>query len=130
MARGDRPLSPHLGVYRWQISNSLSILHRLTGVMLSVGAFVLVGWLVSIAAGYGPYSIVNAFLAGPLGSLMLFGWTFCFFYHLANGIRHLAWDVGLGFDAQQARLSGLTVVVVALVLTFGVWISVFAGVEG
>jgi succinate dehydrogenase / fumarate reductase cytochrome b subunit len=130
MARGDRPLSPHLGVYRWQISNSLSILHRLTGVMLSLGTLVLVSWLVSVAAGYGPYSVMNAFLDGPLGSLMLFGWTFCFFYHLANGIRHLAWDIGYGFESRQARLSGVTVVVISLVLTLGVWVSALADVGG
>ncbi len=109
MARSDRPLSPHLGVYRWQISNSLSILHRATGVMLSLGAVALVGWLVAIVAGPAAYASVNGFFASPLGALMLFGWTFCFFYHLANGIRHLVWDTGHGFDkdrARQTRLAG------------------------
>ena len=130
MARGDRPLSPHLGIYRWQISNTLSILHRMTGVMLSIGALMLVTWLISLATGIGPYLSVNAFLNGPIGALMLFGWTFCFFYHLANGIRHLAWDTGRGFEKQRARLSGVMVLVVALILTFGVWVTAFAGVEG
>ena len=84
MARAERPLSPHLDVYRWQIANTLSILHRATGVALSFGALVLAGWLISIAAGYGAYARVATWLAGPIGALLLFGWTFCFFYHLAT----------------------------------------------
>ncbi len=125
MARSDRPLSPHLGVYRWQISNSLSILHRATGVMLSLGAVALVGWLVAIVAGPAAYASVNGFFASPLGALMLFGWTFCFFYHLANGIRHLVWDTGHGFDKDRARQTGWLVVGVAVLLTVGVWIKPF-----
>lgn len=125
MSRSDRPLSPHLGVYGWEISNTLSILHRMTGVMLSFGALALVGWLVSIVAGPAAYASLNGFFASPIGALMLFGWTFCFFYHLANGIRHLAWDVGLGFEKHRARRTGWLVVGIALVLTLGVWIKPF-----
>lgn len=125
MARNDRPLSPHLGVYSWQISNTLSILHRATGVMLSFGAVALVGWLVSIVAGPAAYASVNGFFASPLGALMLLGWTFCFFYHLSNGIRHLFWDAGLGFEKDRARQTGWLVVGIAVVLTLAVWIRPF-----
>ena len=121
MARAERPLSPHLSIYRWQISNTLSILHRATGVMLSLGALVLAGWLISIGAGYDAYVRVTTWLAGPVGALLLFAWTFCFFYHLGNGIRHLCWDAGRGFGKDAARLSGILVVISALVLTGFFW---------
>ena len=127
MVRSYRPLSPHAGLYRWQISNTLSILHRMTGVMLALGMLALVGWLVSILAGPAAYGSVNGFFASPLGALMLLGWTFCFFYHLANGIRHLAWDTGRGFEMERARQTGWLVVAVALIMTLGTWIVAVAG---
>ena len=127
MNPSDRPLSPHLAVYRWQLSNTLSIIHRMTGVALSFGAFALVGWLVSFVAGYGTYSLVNNLFGSVIGSLALFGWTFSFFYHLCNGIRHMFWDAGKGFDLRRAQQSGMLVVVAALVLTAGLWIAVLAG---
>jgi succinate dehydrogenase / fumarate reductase cytochrome b subunit len=123
MARADRPLSPHLGIYRWQIANTLSILHRATGVVLSLGAVALVGWLMSISAGSSGYARAAAWLAGPVGALLLFGWTFCFFYHLGNGIRHLFWDAGRGFDKVTAQRSGVAVVVSSLLLTVLFWVA-------
>lgn len=123
MARVERPLSPHLGIYRWQVSNTLSIIHRGTGLLLAIGALFLVGWLVSIVAGFNTYVRFNAFFQGPVGVLMLFGWTFCFFYHLGNGIRHLFWDAGKGFEMRQARASGWAVVIAAVLLTAGFWVS-------
>ena len=127
MAHSDRPLSPHLSVYRWQISNTLSIVHRMTGFALSFGALALVGWLVSISAGYDAYSTVNGLYSSVIGSLALFGWTFCFFYHCCNGIRHLCWDIGKGFEKRTAQQSGLLVVAVAFVLTVGLWAVVLTG---
>ena len=127
MAQTERPLSPHLSVYRWQISNTLSIVHRATGFALSLGALALVGWLVSIAAGGGTYASVQAVYAGLIGRLALAGWTFCFFYHCCNGIRHLFWDIGKGFDKQAARQSGMLVVAAAIVLTVGLWAVALAG---
>jgi succinate dehydrogenase / fumarate reductase cytochrome b subunit len=121
MSQKDRPLSPHLDVYRWDISNTLSILHRMTGVMLSIGALALVGWLVSVLAGYEAYSGVNAFFHGLFGGLLLLGWTFCFFYHLGNGIRHLFWDAGYGFDQQVARYTGWATFVAAVLFTLLFW---------
>jgi succinate dehydrogenase / fumarate reductase cytochrome b subunit len=122
MPQSDRPLSPHLGIYRWEISNSLSILHRMTGVMLSVGALALVAWLVSVVAGKGAYTVLNAGFGSVVGRVMLFGWTFCFFYHLGNGVRHLFWDAGHGFEKQRARATGWMVVVFATVLTLSFWV--------
>jgi len=127
MAHIERPLSPHLSVYRWQISNTLSIVHRATGFALSFGALALVGWLVSIVVGYDAYSTANSLFGSIIGSIALFGWTFSFFYHLCNGIRHLFWDVGKGFDKLHAQRSGLFVVAAAVVFTIGLWVTVLAG---
>lgn len=127
MAHSERPLSPHLSVYRWQISNTLSIVHRMTGFALSFGALALVGWLVSIVAGYDAYSTVNQLYDSIIGVIALFGWTFCFFYHLCNGIRHMCWDVGKGFDRLRAQQSGMLVLAVAIILTVGLWAIVLAG---
>lgn len=126
MARADRPLSPHLGIYRWQVSNTLSILHRLTGVFLSLGALALVGWLVSVASGYQSYARLNTWLMGPVGAILLLGWSFCFFFHLCNGVRHLAWDMGFGYARDRARLTGWIVVVISVLLTFGFWATALA----
>jgi succinate dehydrogenase / fumarate reductase cytochrome b subunit len=127
MAHSERPLSPHLSVYRWQISNTLSIVHRMTGFALSFGALALIGWLVSIVAGYDAYSTVNQLYGSIIGVIALFGWTFCFFYHCCNGIRHLCWDIGKGFEKRTAQQSGLLVVAAALVLTVGLWAVVWTG---
>ena len=127
MARVDRPLSPHLDIYRWQVSNTLSILHRMTGVFLSLGAVAFVIWLVSVGAGVETYSRVNAVLQGPIGVLLLLGWTFSFFYHLCNGVRHLAWDIGLGFEPEFARKSGWLVIILATVLTIGFALVALSG---
>ena len=122
MSQVSRPLSPHLQVYRWQVSNTLSIIHRLTGVALSIGALALVAWLLALATGQAAYAGANALLGTLLGQLALVGWTFCFFYHLCNGLRHLAWDAGRGFDKAFARKSGLVVVAAAAVLSVLFWV--------
>ncbi|MCK6371034.1 MAG: succinate dehydrogenase, cytochrome b556 subunit [Gammaproteobacteria bacterium] len=125
--QANRPLSPHLGVYRWQISNTLSIFHRLTGVAMSLGALVLTGWIVSIAAGPDAYLDLVDALGSPPGVLALAGWTLCFFYHLCNGVRHLFWDAGKGFEIPEARRSGIMVVVTSTLLTLVFWIAILAG---
>lgn len=127
MPEVSRPISPHLQVYRWQVSNTLSILHRLTGVALSVGALALVAWLLALASGQTAYLQVSEIFRSWPGQLLLLAWTFCFFFHLCNGIRHLAWDADLGFDKHVARKSGLVVVAVAVVLTVAFWVAVLAG---
>lgn len=121
MSQVSRPLSPHLQVYRWQISNTLSILHRLTGVVLALGGLALVAWLLALASGQAAFTGANALLGSLIGQLALVGWTFCFFYHLCNGLRHLAWDAGHGFDKAVARKSGLAVVTAAVLLTVIFW---------
>ena len=125
MSTGNRPLSP-FHIYRPQITSVLSITHRITGVALGVGALIVVYWL--NAAAYGPDAFARAqYLIGSwVGIVLLIGWTFALFYHLANGIRHLAWDAGFGFDMSTVRASGWTVIVVAIALTVITWAIVFS----
>jgi succinate dehydrogenase / fumarate reductase cytochrome b subunit len=109
----ERPLSPHLQVYRPQITSVLSIVHRLSGVSLIAGTLLLTWWLV--AAAYGPDSFTDAqaFVGSWFGQLLLWAFTFALFYHLGNGIRHLAWDFGWGFELSQVRASGLAMLAFA-----------------
>lgn len=117
MPATDRPLSPHLQVYRPQITSMLSILHRLTGVAVTFGTLLLAWWLA--AAAYGPDSFANVqgFLGSIFGHLILWGFCFAVWYHLGNGIRHLLWDFGWGFELEQVRLSGLVTVGFAVAAT-------------
>ena len=117
MAGVERPVSPHAGIYSWEITNTLSIVHRLTGLALTAGLLVLVCWVAALASGSDAYARVHAFYAAPWFKLPLIAWAFCFFFHLANGIRHLFWDVGLGFGHAQIRASGWAVVIAAIAAT-------------
>ena len=126
MAAGNRPLSPHLQIYRPQISSILSILHRLTGVALAVGALLLTYWLTSAAYGPDAFNRAHEFFGSIIGRLLLLGWTFAFFYHLANGVRHLFWDMGKGYGLPAMRVSGIFVVVCALGLTLLSWAAAYA----
>lgn len=129
MARNDRPRSPDLQIYRPQLTSVLSITHRLTGVALSVGSPLLVGWLIVVAAGPSAYAPLQDFLGSWLGLLLLLGWTFSFFFHLCNGIRHLFWDAGYGFDLRTIYASGWAVVALSIGLTVAVWI-ISSGMKG
>jgi succinate dehydrogenase / fumarate reductase cytochrome b subunit len=112
----QRPLSPHLGIYRFAYTMALSILHRATGVAMSVGLLVLVLWLWAIAGGEPAYdSWVDVFGGMPL-RFLLAAWLVAFVYHLANGIRHLFWDAGMGMERAQARRSGRVVVAAVVVI--------------
>ena len=122
MAAGNRPLSPHLQVYRPQLTSMLSILHRITGVALAVGTLLLVYWLAAAASGPESYASAQGFVGSWFGLLLLFGWSYALFYHLCNGIRHLFWDAGYGFELEQAYRSGLAVVGASAVLTVLSWI--------
>jgi len=129
MAQRARPLSPFMH-YRWQYTNTLSILHRITGVLLSFGFLLLVYWLAAAAAGAERYAAALQALGSPLAQLVLFGVTFSFCYHLLNGVRHLFFDMGRGFELATARKSGWAVAVGALVLGSVVWLAVRAGLGG
>jgi len=129
MARDDRPLSPDLQIYRPQLTSVLSITHRLTGIALSIGSPLLVCWLIAAAAGPATYATLHGFLASWLGLLLLLGWTFSFFFHLCNGIRHLFWDAGYGFDLQTIYASGWAVVAISIGLTLSAWV-ISVGMKG
>ena len=117
-----RPLSPHLQVYKPQLTSMLSILHRATGIALSVGALYLVLWVVFASASPATYTTFQDFNTSILGRIFLGGWLFCGYYHLANGIRHLFWDAGYGFEIKDAYRSGWIVVAVSAVATIVSWI--------
>ena len=117
-----RPLSPHLQVYRFQISSVLSIMHRATGIALSAGALVLVWWLAAGATSPEAFVGVQWFLGSVLGWLFLFGWTVSLFYHFFAGLRHLAWDSGYGYDKPTYYYTGYAVLIATAVCTLGVWI--------
>ncbi len=122
MSAGQRPLSPHLQVYRPQLTSVLSILHRITGVALAVGTLLLVWWLVAAAAGPAPFAAAQGFIGSTIGLILMVGWSFALFYHLCNGIRHLFWDAGLGFELTTVYRSGWAVVGAAAALTAIAWI--------
>jgi succinate dehydrogenase / fumarate reductase cytochrome b subunit len=112
----ERPLSPFL-IYRWGVTNTLSIIHRITGVFLSLGALVLSCWLIALASGADAYAGIASFYGSAWFKLPFAGWAFCFFYHLANGIRHLIWDAGRGFGRSGISGGGIAVVVFAVLAT-------------
>ena len=124
-----RPRSPDVQIYRPQLTSVLSFTHRLTGVALSLGSVLLVLWLVAVANGGRPQAVVDGFLRSWIGIVLLLGWTFALFFHLCNGIRHLAWDLNFGlgpgrsgFELRTIYLSGWTVVVVSVILTLATWV--------
>ena len=123
MNKAGRPLSPHLSIYRWPISMTLSILHRVTGVALSAGLIVLTIWLLALSSGATAYGQVAALLQSFPGRLILAGFSFAFFFHLCNGVRHLMWDIGKGFEMRQVTASAWAVVVASLGLTLLLWLS-------
>ena len=112
-----RPLSPHLGVYKFMYTMSLSILHRITGLAATLGFLLFAWWLMALAGGPETYARVMRLLDTPVAKLVLVGFTFAFVYHFCNGIRHLVWDTGHGLERAQARRSGALVIVLALLLT-------------
>lgn len=130
MTTQNRPLSPHLQVYKPQLTSALSILHRGTGVALALGTLLLTWWLVAAAAGPAAFATVQTFIGSWIGRLLLFGWTFALFYHLCNGIRHLFWDIGKGFEISTVYVSGWLVVIAALALTVGAWFWGYASMGG
>jgi succinate dehydrogenase / fumarate reductase cytochrome b subunit len=123
-----RPLSPHLQVWRWHITMFCSIAHRATGVALYVGALILAGWAVSLAAGPEAYAAYKHLLGLPLGKVVLFGLTVSVFFHLAAGLRHLVWDAGKGFEPRTADATGAGAIAFGVFAAIAVW--VIAAIKG
>jgi succinate dehydrogenase / fumarate reductase cytochrome b subunit len=121
----DRPLSPHLQVWRWHVTMLGSILHRASGVALYVGAAVVVAWLGSLAIGPQCYACFVAVMGSPLGLLIWLGLSAAAFYHLAAGIRHLVWDLGYGLTPKTADAMATWSIVFAVVATAGFWAWLF-----
>ena len=112
-----RPLSPHLQIYKPQITSILSIFHRLTGISLSIGSFIIVAWIVSLSMGIESYSYFMSIVDNWFVQIIIVGFAFALFYHFSNGIRHLFWDAGLGFELKSVYISGSIVVLNAIILT-------------
>lgn len=124
MATDKRPLSPHLQIYRLPLIAILSITHRITGVALTVGTALLVYWLLALAYGEDAYLHAQQVLGSMLGQLFLFFWSWALYYHLCNGIRHLVWDAGYGFEVPTADKTGKITLAVSVVLTFLTWVII------
>ncbi len=122
MTTDNRPLSPHLQVYRFEWTMAYSIIHRITGVGLAFGTIFMAYWLLALAGGVESFTTAQDVAGSIIGRLLLFGWTWALFYHLANGIRHLFWDAGKGLSLETAALSGHIMVASSVVLTLLTWI--------
>jgi succinate dehydrogenase / fumarate reductase cytochrome b subunit len=127
MALRERPTSPHLQVYRWQLTMVMSILHRISGLLLALGAIGLAWWLLAVDAGGERYAHAARIIASPLGLLLLFGFSLSLVYHLLNGLRHLLWDMGWGFEIDETYRSGWAVAVLTVVFTAAIWFAAFGG---
>jgi succinate dehydrogenase / fumarate reductase, cytochrome b subunit len=118
----QRPLSPHLQIYKPQISTATSIFHRITGCALAVGLLLMVWWLVAAATGPRAFAAAQGFVGSPIGLILMFGWTLALWYHFCNGIRHLFWDAGFGFDIKTSHRNAYAVVIATVVLTVLSWV--------
>src|SRR5947208_2663068 len=119
---GRRSRPSHLQVYRWQLTSVMSILHRATGIALSVGTILLVWWLGAASDGPEPYAAVQHFLGSWIGLLLLFGWSVSLYYHLCNGIRHLVWDTGYALELNRVYTGGWAVLGATAALTVVSWV--------
>jgi len=125
MSSNNRPLSPHLDVYRLPLSALLSVVHRGTGGFLTIGTIALVWWLMALAGGEESFNSAQQFMGSFIGRLILLGWTFALFFHLSNGIRHLVWDAGYCFEKEAVEKTSYIVLGVSVFLTLLVWIIAF-----
>ena len=123
MSIRPRPLSPHLQVYRWQMTSVLSILHRGTGLFLVLGTVMIAFWVIALALGHNVFESYQACLGSLQGKILLAGWSFSLFYHWANGIRHLLWDAGWGYEIERVYMTGWIVILVSVILTGSLWLS-------
>jgi succinate dehydrogenase / fumarate reductase cytochrome b subunit len=127
MSNSERPLSPHLQIYKPQMTSVLSILHRMTGIALIVGSYLLIAWVIAAATSEEAYNCINDLVSSTVGKVLLFGWTIALFYHLFNGIRHLFWDMGYLFKLQNAFRAGWAVLGLTVLFTAWVWCPVLFG---
>lgn len=127
MATHNRPLSPHLQVYRLPLTALMSITHRITGVGLTLGTLLLTWWVTAAAYGVEAFEQVQGFLGSWLGLLLLLGFSFALFFHLCNGIRHLFWDFGRYFELHETRRADIAVLAAAIVMTVTVWVMALGG---
>ena len=125
MAR-QRPLSPHLQVYRPQLTSMMSITHRATGVALTSGTLLLAAWLFAVATGGDTYAVAALAVAHPLGQFVLFGYSVALIYHALNGVRHLSWDLGFGLTIPDVYRSGHIVLFLTFLLTACLWLAILA----
>jgi succinate dehydrogenase / fumarate reductase, cytochrome b subunit len=119
--RMERPLSPHLSIYRWQINMVMSIVHRITGASLYLGTLLLAAWLVAVANGEQSFALVNALFAHPIGKLVLVGYTWALLQHLLGGMRHLLWDTGRGLHIWQVNALSWLTLLASIALTLAIW---------
>lgn len=120
-----RPLSPHLQVYRPQLTSVLSITHRASGVVLTTGTIILALWLMSLASGPETFAVMASIVGHPLGQFVLFGYSVALIYHALNGIRHLGWDIGIGLTIPEVYRNGQLVLILTAVLTAALWAAVW-----
>ena len=125
----ERPLSPHLQIYRWQLTNLMSILHRLAGIALCLGTIFLTFVVVALNAGPEIFAYVENFTSSIYVQICLFGWTLCLYYHLFNGVRHLFWDVGYGFSLKATYASGYAVAAMSVVFTVLTWVLALYSIQ-
>jgi succinate dehydrogenase / fumarate reductase cytochrome b subunit len=129
MTGKQRPLSPHLQIYRLPLNAILSISHRISGVLLALGAVLVVAMLVAAASGSQAYQTMYTIAAHWAGQIVLIGFTLAFYFHFCSGIRHLFWDAGYGYHLRTAQRSAYAILVAAVVLTIATW-AVAYGVNG
>ena len=125
-AAHPRPLSPHLQIYRWPVTMATSIVHRATGLALAAGTLLVAWWLIAIVMGSAQYDLFSKLARSPLGQLILLGLVWSLAYHLLNGIRHLAWDLGYGFDKHTAARTGVLVFVLSVLAAIAVFVYAYA----
>ena len=119
-----RPLSPHLQVYRPQLTSVMSIMHRASGAVLATGSLFVALWLVALAAGVAVFNPVADAMQHPLGQLVVFGYSLALVYHGLNGIRHLMWDLRIGLEIKQVYQSGYLVLGLTVLVTATLWLAV------
>ena len=123
----QRPLSPHLSIWRFQLPAVMSITHRITAVILTSGTVLLTAWLIALASGENSFELVSMIVSHPLGQFVMFGYSVVLFYHASNGVRHLFWDFGKGLDIPGVYASGWIAITAMVVLTVGFWVFMFFG---